>query len=139
MAKNDIKTRPTEASVDAFIDAVPDAGQRDDARTIVQLMQAATKTPPQMWGGTIVGFGSRAIKYASGRELDWPIIAFSPRKGVTTLYIMDGFPKYQELLAKLGPHKTGKACLYIKRLSDIDLKVLKTLITQSVKSYSART
>jgi hypothetical protein len=137
MAKNDIKTRPTEASVDAFIDAVADTGQRDDARMIVQLMQAVTKTPPQMWGGAIVGFGTRAIKYASGRELDWPIIAFSPRKGVTTLYIMDGFPKYEELLAKLGPHKTGKSCLYIKRLSDIDLKVLKTLITQSVKSYSA--
>jgi hypothetical protein len=138
MAKSDIKTRPTEASVDAFIDTVTDAGQRDDARTIVQLMQAATKNPPQMWGAGIVGFGVRPIKYASGRELDWPIIGFSPRKGVTTLYIMDGFPKYEELLAKLGPHKTGKACLYIKRLSDIDLKVLKTLIAQSVKSSSAR-
>jgi Domain of unknown function (DU1801) len=137
MAKNDPKTRETESSVDDFINRVTDAGQREDAHAIAQLMQAATRKPPKMWGAAIVGFDSRPIKYASGRELDWPVIAFSPRKGNTTLYIMDGFPQYEELLAKLGPHKTGKSCLYIKRLSDINLSVLKTMITQSVKSVKA--
>lgn len=137
MAKNEPKTRETDASVDDFIESVADANQREDARTIVQLMQAATKKPPKMWGTAIIGFDARPIKYASGHELDWPIIAFSPRKGNTVLYIMNGFPQYETLLAKLGPHKTGKACLYIKRLSDIDLRVLKTLITQSVKSVKA--
>lgn len=137
MAKNEPKTRETDASVGDFIDSVADAHQREDARTVLQLMQAVTKKPPKMWGTAIIGFDSRPLQYASGRELDWPIIGFSPRKGKTVLYIMDGFPQYAELLAKLGPHKTGKSCLYIKRLSDVDLGVLKSLITQSVKSVKA--
>jgi Domain of unknown function (DU1801) len=127
------QTRPTDADVDAFLEAVPDQRRRDEARTVCRLMQEVTGEVPVLWGTGIVGFGSVRLRYASGRELDWPVTGFSPRKTATTVYLMDGFEERLDLLARLGPHSTGKSCLYLKRLSDIDLDVLKALIAESAR------
>ena len=135
MPKAELKTTKSEASVEDFINAVADEGQKADAHAIVKLMQAATKAPPKMWGTSIIGFGAQILKYPSGRELDWIIIGFSPRKANTVLYLAFDLNLHNELLVKLGKHKTGKGCLYIKHLSDIDIAVLKKLIAQSVKSH----
>ena len=135
MPKAELKTTKTEASVDDFINAVAEEGQQADAHAIVTLMQAATKAPPKMWGASIIGFGTQTLKYPSGRELDWMIIGFSPRKANTVLYLAFDLTQHNELLAKLGKHKTGKGCLYIKHLGDIDIAVLKKLIAQSVKNH----
>ena len=135
MPKAELKTTKTEASVDDFINAVADESQRADAHAIVKFMQAATKAPPKMWGTSIIGFGAQTLKYPSGRELDWMIIGFSPRKANTVLYLALDLTQHNELLAKLGKHKTGKGCLYIKYLGDIDIAVLKKLIAQSVKNH----
>ena len=129
----ELKTKVNKASVDKFINGVKDEQTRDDCFKIAEIMQKATKAEPKMWGTSIVGFGSYHYKGASGREGDWFVAGFSPRKQNLTLYIMTGFDEYEDLLAKLGKHSTGKACLYIKRLADVDLKVLKELITKSVK------
>ena len=128
MPKTELKTKETEASVEQFIASVADEGQREDAREIVKIMSAATKADAKMWGSAIIGFGSRTIKYESGRELDWMAVGFSPRKSNTVFYIGAGNPKFESHLAKLGKHKVGKGCLYIKRLADVDLKVLKEMI-----------
>jgi hypothetical protein len=128
------KTRPTDADVDAFLDSVADERRRDEARTVCRLMQEVTGEEPVLWGTAIVGFGSVPLRYASGRELDWPVVGFSPRKAATTLYLMDGFEERGDLLARLGPHSTGKSCLYLKRLSDVDLDVLRELIAVSVRA-----
>lgn len=127
------KTKPTRVSVKAYLDAVPSARRRDDARVVAAMMKAATNSPARMWGPSIVGFGSYHYTYASGREGDSPLVGFSPRKDALTLYILGGFKTYEALLEKLGKHKRGAACLYIKSLDDVDLKVLKKLITASVK------
>ena len=127
------KTKPTGASVQAFIKRVPDEGRRRDSLELVKVMKQVTKAEPKMWGPSIVGFGSHHFVYASGREGDWPLAAFSPRKQELTVYILGGFPRYAELMAKLGKHRTGKACLYINRLSDVDPTVLKQLIAESMK------
>jgi hypothetical protein len=127
------KTRPTDADVGAFLDAIPDQRRRDDARTVCRLMQEVTGEVPVLWGTGIVGFGRVRLRYASGRELDWPVTGFSPRKTATTVYLMDGFEERLDLLARLGPHSTGKSCLYLKRLSDVDLDVLKALIAESAR------
>ena len=129
----EVKTKPTKQDVHKFIKGLPDAQTREDCLTIAKLMKEATGAAPQMWGPSIVGFGTQHLKYASGREGDWPIIAFSPRKQNLTLYIgmSEGFD--QKLLAKLGKHSVAKGCLYFKRLSDVDLPTLKKLITGSVK------
>lgn len=132
MAKYEPKTRPTDASVEDFIDAVQDEKRRADAHRVLEIFKEITKEKPVMWGPSIVGFGSQHLRYASGQELDWPIAAFSPRKATLVLYLMDGFAKYDEHLSKLGKHSTGKSCLYIKRLSDVDEKVLRSLIRDSV-------
>ncbi len=129
----ELKTKVNKASVDKFIKGVKDEQTRDDCFKIAEMMQKATKAEPKMWGTSIVGFGTYHYKGASGREGDWFVAGFSPRKQNLTLYIMTGFDEYEDLLAKLGKHSTGKACLYIKRLADVDLKVLKELITKSVK------
>ena len=129
----ELKTKETDASVDAFLDRIVDETRRKDCFTLVQIMKKATRAEPRMWGTGIVGFGTYHYQYASGREGDWPIIGFSPRKQDLTLYIGSGFEGYGELLAKLGKHKTAKSCLYIKRLADVDLTVLKELISASVK------
>lgn len=127
------KTRQTDASVDAFIDALPLEQQRDDSRTLVKLMGRITKAPPRMWGPSIIGFGSVPLKYASGRELDWPVVAFSPRKAALTLYLSSDIKRHQQLLDQLGRHKTGQGCLYVKRLSDVDMKVMEELVKVAVK------
>ena len=126
------KTTPTKQSVESFIKSLPDLQVRADCLTITKLMKEATRTEPQMWGAAIVGFGSQHYKYASGREGDWPLIAFSPRKQNLTLYGLAGLTD-TEIQKKLGKHSLGKGCLYIKRLSDIDLPTLKKLIKAAVK------
>jgi len=133
MAKNEPKTRQTEASVEDFLNGVGDEAARADCRRIIELMSEATGAPPKMWGANIIGFGSRTVKYASGRELEWLITGFSPRKANITLYLSTGEAWNDALLSKLGKHKTGMGCLYFKRLSDIDESVLKKLIDESVK------
>jgi hypothetical protein len=129
----ELKTKLTNNSVEAFLNGIADERKRKDAFTILGLMQKATKAEPKMWGSSIVGFGSYHYKYASGREGDWLVAGFSPRKQNLTLYIMPGFDRYGELLKKLGKHKTGKSCLYINTLDDVDLPTLKKLIAESVK------
>jgi len=132
------KTKPTKQSVDSFIKKIPDPQTREDCFTIARLMKEATRAEPCMWGSSIVGFGITRYKYASGREGDWPLIGFSPRKQNLTLYIMTGFDSHTELLKKLGKHSSGGSCLYIKRLSDIDVPTLKKLIRESVKQKKRR-
>lgn len=132
------KTRRTTASVDAFIDGVSDAVQRDDSKTLIRLMKKATRADPAMWGPNIVGFGSAPVVYADGSELDWPMLGFSPRKQSLSIYLMPGFDASPTTLKKLGKVKTGKSCLYVKRLSDVDLKVLEALIVDSVKRTKQR-
>lgn len=129
----DLKTKCTEASVDAFLKSAIHDTRRQDCETVLRIMKGATRAEPRMWGPNIVGFGSYHYKYASGREGEWFLAGFAPRKRDLTLYIMPGFERYEALLAKLGKHKTGKACLYIKRLADVDLRVLEELVTASVK------
>jgi hypothetical protein len=130
----ELKTRPTKASVEKFIKRVPDAQQREDCFTILKLMSEATGEPPKMWGPSIIGFGTYHYKYATGREGDMPIIGFSPRKQNLTLYVLwYGFEEQADLFKKLGKHTTSKSCLYIKRLSDVDLPTLKKIIKVSVR------
>ena len=130
MAK--LKTQKNEASVDEFLNSVTDKKKRKDSFSILELMQEVTGKEPVMWRSSIVGFGSYHYKYASGREGDWFLTGFSPRKQNLTLYIMPGFNQYESLLATLGKFKTGKSCLYINKLEDIDKSTLKELIQQSV-------
>ena len=128
----ELKTKQNNTSVTEFIAAVVDKQQRVDARKISAMMRTATGSRAKMWGTNIVGFGSYHYKYASGQEGDWPIVGFSPRKQNLSLYIMPGFGRFDKLMAKLGKYKTGKSCLYIKRLSDVDEIVLEKLIDGSV-------
>lgn len=134
----ELKTKENDASVEAFIDSVDDETKREDSRWLLRMMSDVTGEEPKMWGTSIIGFGSYHYKYASGREGDWPKTGFSPRKQSLTLYIMDGFGKYDELMEQLGKHKTGKSCLYIKRLSDVDTGVLKKLVKASVKHFDKK-
>jgi hypothetical protein len=133
----ELKTKLNDASVEHFLDSV-DAARRQDCNSIVALMQKITKSPPKMWGASIIGFGSYTYKYESGREGDWMLVGFSPRKQNLTLYIMAGFAEYEELMVTLGKYTTGKSCLYIKQLSDIDMKVLEKLVKASVKYMKAK-
>jgi hypothetical protein len=125
------KTKPTKQSVTDFISKLPDAQTRADCAVIAEIMEDATKQKGVMWGASIAGFGATTIKYAGGKEADWPLMAFSPRKQNLTLYGMAG--EDGALLSKLGKHTVGKGCLYIKRLSDVDLPTLRKLIKASVK------
>ncbi len=129
---SDLKTRPTGASVEAFIDAVEHPRRREDARTLLELMHRVTGEEPVMWGPSIVGYGSYHYRYASGQEADWPVVGFSPRKQNLSIYIMTGFEASDALLSRLGKHKTGKSCLYVNKLADVDLEVLETLVRASV-------
>ncbi len=125
---------PTSADVDAFLAAVPDEKRRADAYAMLELMRSVTGQPPLMWGPSIVGFGSYHYRYESGRTGDAPLAAFSPRKANLVVYLVGGFEdRYPKLLEQLGPHKTGKACLYLKRLTDVDLDVLRQLIERSMR------
>ena len=133
----ELKTKVNEASVDDFLAAYPEE-TRKDCLEIAKMMKSAAKAEPKMWGTSIVGFGSYHYKSERSRqEGDWPLVGFSPRKQNLTIYIMSGFDRYGHLLEKLGKHSLGKGCLYIKRLSDVDKKVLKELITESVKVMKA--
>ena len=133
----ELKTKMNDASVDAFLNTVVDERKRQDCFTLVDLMTEATGAQPRMWGDSIVGFGEYHYKYASGREGNWFLAGFAPRKQNLTLYIMSGFDQYDELLGKLGKHSTGKSCLYIKRLDDVDLDVLRELVRRSVDHMAA--
>jgi|SRR5436305_10250923 len=127
------KTKPTKESVKKFISGVTDPQTRADCAAIAKLMEEATGSKPVMWGTSIVGFGTKKITYAGGREADWPLIAFSPRKQNLTLYVMSGKDSNADLMTKLGKHSVGGGCLYIKRLSDVDLPTLNKLIKAAVK------
>ena len=129
----ELKTKPNKVSVEKFLNSVKDEKKREDSFKVLELMKKITKEKPIMWGPSIVGFGKYHYKYASGREGDWFLTGFSPRKQNLTLYIMSGFKRYDELMKKLGKHKTGSSCLYINKLEELDIKVLKELITESVK------
>lgn len=129
-----LKTRPTAASVTAFIKRQPDEQTRADCRTLVAMMERITGQKAVMWGPSIIGFGAYRLVYANGSSADWPVAAFSPRKKDLTIYLMDVFERRPELMKKLGKHRTGKVCLYIRRLADVDVKVLKELIEDSIRS-----
>ncbi len=128
---SELKTKPNDASVEAFLNAQP-AGRREDCIALLHLMERITGAPAKMWGPAIVGFGSYHYKYASGQEGDWFVTGFSPRKQNLTLYIMSYLEQYPDLMARLGKFKTGKACLYIKQLADVDPVVLEALIRASM-------
>jgi hypothetical protein len=129
----ELKTKPNDQSVEVFLNGVADEKKRQDCFTIHELMKQVTGSEPRMWGDSIIGYGNYHYKYASGRDAHWFLTGFAPRKQNLTLYIMSGFEQYDTLLEKLGKFKTGKACLYIKRVDDVDLPVLKELIKQSVE------
>lgn len=124
----ELKTQRNDANVEAFLQQVPDEKKRQDSFTILEMMRKVTGAEPRMWGDSIIGFGDYHYVYASGREGDWFCIGFSPRKQNLTLYLTYGFEDGSELLQKLGKHKTGKGCLYINRLSDVNLAVLDELL-----------
>lgn len=127
----ELKTRPTGASVARFISAIPDPVRRSDCRTLVSLMKRATGAKAEMWGPSIVGFGRYQLRYASGRELPWPVASFSPRKQALTVYVY-GLREYAPLLAKLGKYKASGVCLHLKRLAEVDLAVLEAIIVKSI-------
>jgi uncharacterized protein DUF1801 len=133
MAEN--KTKPTKISVAKFIDSLTDPGRRADAKALVKLMQKAAGEKPKMWGPSIIGFGSYHYTYDSGREGDMPVVAFSPRKAATVLY---GLSSSEALLPKLGKHTRGKGCVYIKKLADVDQKVLEAMVAKAVSGRRAR-
>ena len=137
MAEN--KTKPTKLSVTDFIAGITDAARRADAKALVKLMQSASGEKPKMWGPSIIGFGSYHYRYDSGREGDMPIVAFSPRKAATVLYGLSGASDSRALLEKLGNHTTGKGCLYIKKLADVDQQVLEAVVVKSLAAMRART
>lgn len=123
---------PTRASVAAFINGLPDERRKRECKTLVDMMKGESGEKPVMWGSSIVGFGTYHYKYASGREGDWPRIGFSPRKQAMTIYCMPGHGANRDLLAKLGPHKTAVSCLYIRRLDQVDLGVLRAIVKRSL-------
>ena len=129
----ELKTTKNDQSVEDFLNSVTDTNKRTDSFEVLALMREITGEEPRMWGNSIVGFGEYHYKYKSGREGDWFLIGFSPRKQYLTLYIMSGFNQYEELLTKLGKYKTGKSCLYLKRLSDVNRETLISLASESVK------
>ena len=133
----ELKTKRNDASVEAFLGAVDNEVRRADARAVLAMMEEVTGERASMWGASIVGFGSYRCHYPSGRELDWFLVGFAPRKASLTLYLTAGFLRYRELLGRLGKHRTGKSCLYINRLGDVDIEVLRTLVTASVAAVRA--
>ena len=132
----ELKTKETSASVSAFLAKIADETRRKDCLAVADIMRDVTKEEPKMWGSSIVGFGRYRYKYDSGREGEFMITGFSPRKGDLTLYIMPGFEPFPDLMKRLGKYKTGKSCLYIKKLADVDVGVLKELVSKSVKKMA---
>jgi len=129
----ELKTKKTDESVVAFLDKVESVKKRLDCYTILNLMKSVTGHEPKMWGESIIGFGSYHYKYESGHEGDMPLAGFAPRKNNLTIYIMPGFERYTDLMSKLGKFKTGKSCLYIKSMNDIDPLILRELVKESVQ------
>ncbi len=138
MAKTELKTKKTEASVSDFLNAIPDAQRRADCQTVSDLMSKATKDAPKMYGSSIVGFGSTTITYADGRTMEWMQIGFSPRKAALTLYLNSTFDEYEALAAKLGKHTRGKGCLYINSLADMHLPTLRQMIKLSLAHQKSK-
>ena len=134
----ELKTKLNDASVTDFLNGIKDEEKRADSFEILKLMQQVIKQEPKMWGSSIIGFGNVHLKYESGRELDWFITGFSPRKQNLTLYVIGSFKPHTDLLKKLGKHKTGVGCLYINKLKDVDVKVLKELIKESAKAAKVK-
>ena len=132
-----LKTQKTKASVSAFLKRIADAERRKDCQTLVRIMKKVVGAAPKMWGSSIVGFGHYHYKYATGRENDWFLAGFSPRKNDLTIYLMSGIDRHDALLPRLGKYKTGKSCLYIKRLADIDMAVLEELLAESMRHMKA--
>ena len=128
----ELKTQKNKASVTGFLNSIENEKRKSDSFIILELMKKITNSEPSMWGPSIIGFGSYHYQYASGREGEWFLTGFSPRKQSLTLYIVSGFKKYNDILNKLGKYKTGKSCLYINKLEDIDINVLEELISDSV-------
>ena len=135
----ELKTRKNDADVQAFLDGIENERRREDCRAVVELMADVTGEAPVMWGASIIGFGSYHYKYASGREGDWLATGVSPRKQSLTVYIMTGFARHAELMRKLGRYTAGKSCLYIKKLEDVDLGVLRELVRESFAHVTRRT
>jgi hypothetical protein len=135
----ELKTKRTGASVADFLDAVADPKRRADATAVCALMAEVTGAEPAMWGSSIVGFGAYHYRYASGQEGDWPAVGLSPRKAALTVYLSTGFDGAADRLARLGPHSTGKSCLYLKRLSDVDQSVLRDLVGRAFRHLNGRT
>ncbi|QPC83931.1 DUF1801 domain-containing protein [Phototrophicus methaneseepsis] len=133
----EIKTQPHDGDVRTFLSQVENEKRREDAFTILELMEEVTGEEAVMWGESIIGFGSYHYRYASGREGDWMLAGFAPRKQNLSLYIMAGFDDYDDLMSKIGKHKTGKSCLYINKVEDIDLDVLRELVKKSVDHMKA--
>ena len=133
-----LKTKANSASVSAFLESVGNERRRKDAFELLALMKEVTGQRPKMWGTSLIGFGSYHYRYQSGREGDWPVTAFSPRAQNLSIYIMPGFAHYRALMDKLGKYKTGKSCLYLKRLDDVDRNVLKRLVARSVADMKKR-
>lgn len=127
------KTKRHDGSVEAFLGTVENRTRVEDCRRVMEIMERVTGEEPAMWGPSIIGFGSYHYVYASGREGDWPLTGVSPRKQSLSLYIMAGFDRYEELMKRLGKHRTGKSCLYVNRLEDVDLDVLEELVRLSVE------
>ncbi len=136
MAKAELKTKPNAITIEKFLKGIKDPQQREDSLVIIEMMKHATGDEPVMWGSAIVGFGNTHLRYASGRELDWFKIGFSPRKQNLTLYALCGTKRQQDLLKKLGKHKTGKGCLYINKLSDVNMDVLRELVEGAGGQFS---
>jgi len=134
----ELKTKQNDASVNNFLESIEDEQKRKDSFKIIDMMKKVTKAEPKMWGSSIIGFGSYHYKYKSGREGDWMKTGFSPRKQNLTIYAMCDVKKFNELLQKLGKHKTGKGCLYIKKFDDVNQDVLKELITETVDYMSKK-
>jgi len=135
---SELKTKANKASVSKFINSVEDPQKKADCKKLLKIMKEITGAAPKMWGDSIVGFGAHSFTYASGRSGEWFLSGFSPRKQNLTLYIMSGFDKFSGILKKLGKHSTGKGCLYVKRLDDVNEEVLKELITKSVARLSKK-
>jgi hypothetical protein len=131
---NEVKTKPTKVKVEDFLNAVEHPTRKKDGFELLRIMKEITKKKAIMWGPSVVGFGTYHYKYATGREGDMPLVGFSPRKQSLSVYIMPGFEEYKDLLGKLGKHKTGKACLYINKLADVDISILKKIIKKSVEA-----
>ena len=132
----ELKTKPTQQSVDAFLQSIPDDRKRQDCYTLLEMMRQVSGKDPLMWGDSIVGFGDHHYRYATGREGDYFQVGFSPRKQNLTVYITTGFDRYKDLLARLGKHSTSISCLYIKKLADVDMTVLRELLARSLNDQA---